>query len=51
MMSSVCIDPHQGASTNLMGLFGGLEGLSGLQQTTLQHCQDKIAGLEETVVE
>ena len=24
-MSSVCIDPHQGASTNLMGLFGGTE--------------------------
>ena len=28
-----------------------LEGLSGLQQTTLQHCQDTIAGLEETVVQ
>ena len=28
-----------------------LEGLSGLQQTTLQHCQDKIAGLEETVAQ
>ena len=26
-----------------------LESLSGLQQTTLQHCQDTIAGLEETV--
>ena len=26
-----------------------LEGLSGLQQTTLQSCQNQIAGLEETV--
>ena len=26
-----------------------LESLSGLQQTALQHCQDTIAGLEETV--
>ena len=29
----------------------GLESLSGLQQTTLQHCQDTIAGLEETVAQ
>ena len=28
-----------------------LKSLSGLQQTTLQHCQDTIAGLEETVVQ
>ena len=28
-----------------------LESLSGLQQTTLQHCQDTIAGLEETVTQ
>ena len=28
-----------------------LESLSGLQQTTLQHCQDKVAGLEETVAQ
>ena len=28
-----------------------LESLSGLQQTTLQHCQDTIAGLEETVAQ
>ena len=28
-----------------------LESLSGLQQTALQHCQDKIAGLEETVAQ
>ena len=28
-----------------------LEGLSGLQQSTLQHCQDTIAGLEETVTQ
>ena len=28
-----------------------LEGLSGLQQTALQHCQDKIAGLEETIAQ
>ena len=28
-----------------------LESLSGLQHTALQHCQDMIAGLEETVVQ
>ena len=28
-----------------------LESLSGLQQTTLQHCQDTIAGLEETIAQ
>ena len=28
-----------------------LESLSGLQQTALQHCQDTIAGLEETVTQ
>ena len=28
-----------------------LEGLSGLQQTVLQHCQDTIAGLEETIAQ
>ena len=28
-----------------------LKDLLGLQQTTLQHCQDMIAGLEETVVQ
>ena len=28
-----------------------LESLSGLQQTTLQYCQDMIAGLEETVAQ
>ena len=28
-----------------------LESLSGLQQTSLQHCQDTIAGLEETVAQ
>ena len=28
-----------------------LESLSGLQQTALQHCQDMIAGLEETVAQ
>ena len=28
-----------------------LKGLSGLQQTALQHCQDTIAGLEETVTQ
>ena len=28
-----------------------LESLLGLQQTTLQSCQDKIAGLEETVAQ
>ena len=28
-----------------------LESLSGLQQTSFQHCQDTIAGLEETVAQ
>ena len=28
-----------------------LESFSGLQQTSLQHCQDTIAGLEETVTQ
>ena len=28
-----------------------LESLSGLQQTSLQHCQDTIAGLEETIAQ
>ena len=28
-----------------------LESFSGLQQTALQHCQNKIAGLEETVTQ
>ena len=28
-----------------------LESLLGLQQTALQHCQDTIAGLEETVTQ
>ena len=28
-----------------------LESLSGLQQTALQHCQDTVAGLEETVTQ
>ena len=28
-----------------------LESLLGLQQTALQHCQDMIAGLEETVAQ
>ena len=28
-----------------------LESLSGLQQTALQHCQDTIAGLEETIAQ
>ena len=28
-----------------------LESLSGLQQTALQYCQDKIAGLEETIAQ
>ena len=28
-----------------------LKGLSGLQQTALQHCQDTVAGLEETITQ
>ena len=38
-------DEHQWLKTQVIEL----ESLSGLQQTTLQHCQDTIAGLEETV--
>ena len=38
-------DEHQWLKTQVIEL----ECLSGLQQTTLQHCQDTIAGLEETV--
>ena len=34
----------------LMNWVVDLESLSGLQQTALQHCQDTIPGLEETVV-
>ena len=28
-----------------------LKSLSGLQQTALQHCQDTVAGLEETIAQ
>ena len=36
---------HQQLKTHIIEL----EGLSSLQQTTLQSCQNQIAGLEETV--
>ena len=36
---------HQQLKTHVIGL----ESLSGLQQQALQHCQDMVAGLEETV--
>ena len=38
-------DKHQHLKTHIVEL----KSLSGLQQTTLQSCQNQIAGLEETV--
>ena len=38
-------DEHQRLKTHVIEL----ESLSGLQQTALQHCQDTVAGIEETV--
>ena len=45
-----CIDHHLEDILLLKNQVVDLESLSGLQQTALQHCQDTIAGLEETVV-
>ena len=42
-----CLEEHLFLKTHIVEL----ESLSGLQQTSLQHCQDKIAGLEETVTQ
>ena len=40
-------DKHQLLKTCIIEL----ENLSGLQQTTLQHCLDMIVGLEETIAQ
>ena len=45
-----CIDHHSEETCLLKNQVVDLEALSGLQQTTLQSCQNTIAGLEETVV-
>ena len=44
------INRHSEEHRLLQACVVDLESLSGLQQTALQHCQDKIAGLEETVL-
>ena len=44
-----CIDHHSEETRLLKNQVLDLEALSGLQQTTLQSCQNMIAGLEETV--
>ena len=50
-MMHECIDHHSEEILLLKNQVVDLESLSGLQQTTLQHCQDTIAGLEETVAQ
>ena len=45
------IDWRAEAQVVLEGRIRDLESLSGLQQTALQHCQDTVAGLEETVAQ
>ena len=45
------IDCHSEEHLLLKNQVVDLESLSGLQQTTLQHCQDTIAGLEETITQ
>ena len=45
------INCHLGEHLLLKTRVVELKGLSGLQQTALQHCQDMIAGLEETVAQ
>ena len=44
-----CIDRHLEEILLLKNWVVDLEALTGLQQTTLQSCQNSIAGLEETV--
>ena len=46
-----CIDHRSEDILLLRNQVVDLESLSGLQQTALQHCQDTIAGLEETVTQ
>ena len=45
------IDYHLEEHLLLKNQVVDLESLLGLQQTVLQHCQDTIAGLEETVAQ
>ena len=45
------INHHSEEILFLKNWVSDLEGLLGLQQTTLQHCQDTIAGLEETIAQ
>ena len=45
------IDRHVEEHPLLKTCIVKLESLLGLQQTALQHCQDMIAGLEETIVQ
>ena len=45
------IDHHSEEALLLKNQVVDLESLLGLQQTALQHCQDTIAGLEETVAQ
>ena len=46
-----CIDCHSEEHLLLKNRVVDLESLLGLQQTALQHCQDTIAGLEETITQ
>ena len=46
-----CINCHSEETLLLKNQVVDLKSLSGLQQTALQHCQDTIAGLEETVAQ
>ena len=50
-MTHDCIDHRSEETLLLKNRVVDLESLLGLQQTTLQHCQDTIAGLEETVAQ
>ena len=45
------IDCHSEEILLLKNHVVDLESLSGLQQTILQHCQDMIAGLKETIAQ
>ena len=45
------IDCHSEEILLLKNQVVDLKSLSGLQQTALQHCQDTIVGLEETVAQ
>ena len=49
-MTHNCIDCHSEDIRLLKNQIMDLEALSGLQQNTLQSCQNTIAGLEETVL-